>query len=676
VGGVRRGSVAALIALLVVTVTPSAGASLPEFEHLQPGSRADIVQHVPVTTVFVGLEPGSGPTGIDEGRFLSSQLAENQVGDRTTRFLEREPASARASWFDRFLEPSSIGLTYQFDYDTVFADAAFEDAFFAYLASIAIGPIPGGTFAQQAYSAHPLAAQPIPASFLVDATAAERWLAANAGPMLGVDTTRPTVFFVNWFGRPDFRFHTYAFLGQRPGTPFPLGLTHVGQMVAWGGSTADAPYGALGREARVWLYDVSAGPDIATANWLLEPADITGDGVTDERIPPVWEYGTTHWYRPFDDLTADLAAVQRYVAVDALIGASPIYDPAISEPLLSDTVEVDLNLFLGRSDRDPTASFPPGALDGVLTRLDPTRTFTTDLETFPLTGRVNAVYDCQQSAFTTQPRSCYGHRIRYDDPATPFDDAAFYDLDAYFASNGVPYLDGTRYEVPVAAFDVPDERVAPDGLAGLASAFFPNIQAWTYAWLADFIRANLTTDLGLLTHEVGHHLGLSHVHDAFDPGLNRDLTATGPFWILRIGFETHTVMSYLPNTDEFGQFDRDHLARWQVAARLDNANRILGDIERSPRAGRVAVTVEAADDKAGEALAALGAWDLDTASQAAADSYRLVLTAAARAGVHVEPYSGVADWEGAGVLAAATDTFDLEAPLPAGVADPYAPYSP
>ena len=118
---------------------------------------------------------------------------------------------------------------------------------------------------------------------------------------------------------------------------------------------------SAGRPA-VWFYDVSAGPDYGTANWLLEPADFDGDGITDERIPPVWEYGTSHWYRPFDDLTADLAKLLRYVAVDALFGSSPIYDPALSEPLLADSLELDLNLFAGRAGHDPAAGVRTGEL--------------------------------------------------------------------------------------------------------------------------------------------------------------------------------------------------------------------------------------------------------------------------------------------------------------------------
>jgi hypothetical protein len=623
---VWRGKIvtAVIAGLMTLVLIPTANAGLPPLSHLRPGAPADVHQRVPVTVVFVGLEAGAGATGIDAGRLLSSQLQRNRVVDRTTRFYERAGA------YQPRLEPATIGITYDYDYRTVFAGPEFEDGFFGHLASIAVGPIPGGTFYQQAYSAHPLAAQHIPASFLIDATEAERWLAANAGPLLGVDTTRPTVFFLNWFGRPDFRFHTYAFLDKPPDLPFPFGTTHEGQMVAWGGSPPDAPYGALGREARLWFYDVSAGPEYTTANWLLDLADFNGDGVPEERIPPVWEYGTDHWYRPFDDLTVDLAKLLRFVAVDALFGASPIYDPAVSEPLLAESVEVDLNLFAGRP-RDPGGLIRTADIPLTLGRLDPTRTFTVDTRSYPLAGRVSEVYDCHQTAYSPTPRSCFGGAAHTpDDPTTYFHDGVLRDLDLFFDDRHNDYLDGVRYEIPVAAFDVPEARLAPNAIAGYASLRVPNIQSWNFIWLADRYRAFLSTDTGVIVHEVGHHLGLSHVHDTYDPALDADVSAAdgGPFWFMFSGTETYTAMSYLQNTWEFGQFDRDHMARWQVAARLDNANRILGDVVGSPRAGRAATLIAAADTKAGAAVAALQVWDLPGASRAAAESYRLVLAAA------------------------------------------------
>ena len=233
-----------------------------------------------------------------------------------------------------------------------------------------------------------------------------------------------------------------------------------------------------------------------------------------------------------------------------------------------------------------------------------------------------------------------------------------------------------RYEVPFAFFDVPDERLAPGSLAGLASSRPLNLQGWTYAFLSDSARAALATDTSVVTHETGHHLGLSHVHDTYDPALDADLSSTGPFWFLFTGTESYTAMSYLPNTDEFGQFDRDHMARWQVAARLDNANRILGDIQRSPRSGQAAALASQADRRAGDAIAALNAWDLPAAARAAADAYQLVLGAAAHAGVKVEPFSGVADQgPGAGVIAAATEPRHLLPPTPPGLPGGLAPLS-
>jgi hypothetical protein len=289
-----------------------------------------------------------------------------------------------------------------------------------------------------------------------------------------------------------------------------------------------------------------------------------------------------------------------------------------------------------------------------------------------LDGLLASVFDCQQTAFGDQPRSCYGNRN------SAGDGDPLLDLDLFFWDHRNQYLDGARYELPLAVFDVPDDRLGPRAFAGLASFRPPNLPGWTYAWLADRFRAFGLTDTGAVAHESGHHVGLSHPHDTYDPGLDAEILPDGPFAFTWTGSETYTIMSYLPNTDEFGQFDRDHMARWQLTARLDNANRILGEIARSGRADRVATDIEAADAKAGEALTALQAWELPAASNAAADAYALVLAAADDAGVPVEPFPGIADeGPGAGPIEAATDPRDLKPRVPNRVkVDPLARYMP
>lgn len=663
--GLRLG-VAFTVALCVLPL--AAQAALPPLENLRPGERADVHQDVPVTVVFVGLEAGSGPARIDVSEAFDPGLPKTRVLDRTT-FEGAANGSGGAA-----IESAAIGLTYDYDYRSVFAGEDFEDDFFGYLASIAEGPIPGGTIFQQIYSSHPLAAEQIDAAYKIDAVKAERWLAANAG-RLGVDSTRPTVFYVNWYGRPDFRFHTYGFSGVRPGFPVALGDTHLGQMSAWGGTPPDPADAQPGALSRVWMYDVSAGPDFWMFNFLLDVADVDGDGQADRRLPPIWEYGTTHWYAPFQDLTGDLLGLLRFVAVDALFGASPIYDPALSEPLLPDRAELDLNLFAGRPDRHPAATLRVGALPGIFGRLDPTRTFPVDPSVAPLAGKLGDVFDCHQTSFTPFPSSCFGSRYQAPDD-DPFYNQASGDLDLWFTDQRLRYLDATRYEIPLAVFDVPESRLVPGALAGLASNSRVNLQGWTYAWLADRFRfENGFTDTGQVVHEAGHHLGLSHVHDIRDDGLGLNFSATGDFAFLRGGLQTYTVMSYLPNTDEFGQFDRDNMARWQLATRIDNANRILGDVAASPRSSRAASEALAADAAAGRALAALEQWDLAGAGVHAKTAYGAALAAASAADVKVEPYAGPADTlAGRGVIDAAVDRGDLGAAMLQRVGDPLARY--
>ena len=660
-------TLATVVASWLVGLCASASAALPPLSHLRAGERADLHQRVPVQVVFVGLEQGSGPTRIDDTQDLwGSQVPSSRVINRVAHAAERAGSTKRVA-------SSTVGMTYDYDYRAVFADRAFEDAYFSYLDSIAIGPL-APTVYQQAYSADPRAAQHITNNSLIDATKAESWLAAHAGPMLGVDTTRPTVFFVNWFGRPDFRFHTYAFLGQRPGTSYPLGFTQAGQMVAWGGTPAQSPYGGSGRESRVWFYDFSAGPDYRTANWLLGPRDIDGDGYTDGRIPPIWEYGTTHWYEPFDSLEGAALGLLRYVAVDCLFGTNPLYDPALSAPLLSDRVELDANVFAGDPRHDPLSSLDLQGASRAFGRLDPTRTFPVDVSVQPLDGNVAKQFDCNEASYGGDGHPCNGHV----NATGTF--GASNALDPFFQTHANQFLDGTRYELPLAIFDVPFERLAPHHpyIGEADGGRVAGQSGWAYFWLNDRLRATGSwTDTGIVSHEAGHLLGLPHPHDGYDPLQDYEFRGTGGWWYVWAGDESYTNMSYVPNTADFSQFDRDNIARWNVAARIDSANRILQDIAASPRSDKASAKLSAADVKAGDAETAMAAWNLPAASQAADDAYQLVLGAAADANVKVEPFSGVADERnGAGGLRAATDPgADAAAPQPPG-SDATARYGP
>ena len=64
-------------------------------------------------------------------------------------------------------------------------------------------------------------------------------------------------------------------------------------------------------------------------------------------MPPIWEYGTTDAYRPFNDLSGDLAKVIRYVAIDMLFTPSPIYDPAATVPGPDGAKAIQVDVFEG-----------------------------------------------------------------------------------------------------------------------------------------------------------------------------------------------------------------------------------------------------------------------------------------------------------------------------------------
>jgi hypothetical protein len=457
--------------------------------------------------------------------------------------------------------------------------------------------------------------------------------------MLGIDTSRPTVFLVNRYGRPDFRFHTYAPFHHVPGTSFPVGFTDQGQMSAWGGSTADDPQLPIGRTARLWFYDVSAGPDWVADNWeLSRPNHYGNPTVPEHRIPPIWEYGTSHRYRPFDDLSADLAKVVRDVAVNGLFGATPDNDPALSPPLLQDDMGVDVNLLHDPDNQvpgDALATRPdPAQVAAPLTSLDPSRTWSATVDVGPSVIPMEDAFMCSTS-YLLGAAAC---------PSLPIGPPTGSELPTALDDRRERMLANRRGLVPVALFDVPEHRRHPFPIEGFT---WPQpatrIQWWAMAFDTPVLRmAGYTADLTAVS-ATGSYLGLLDAGASVDTEQGAVRWAADDFAYVALTSTTPSAMSWLPVTIGFSQFERDAMARWMTAVRLQWSNHLLDAIYDSGRAGRVRDLLLAADGHAADAVARLGRWDLAGAAIEARDAYKLIVQARDELHMPVEPWSARQD---------------------------------
>ena len=300
-----RSRVLFAVCLLVIAATSLTKGQPPVFANLNPGALSDLPETVPVNIVFVGYEP----TSVSQTSFLSAL-----------------PATYRPIVRSRYPYgiTEELGLRYTFSYNVTFTSAAWEDGFFAALSGLAT-PVPRTLFQDQ-YNAQVHNVLDVGANHAIDAPSVEKWLIDNAPA--GVDTRRNTIFFINWWGRPDFKFHVYTKFGEPdPDTGYDFGVNRQSRrIIAWGGTTADDEETGLGArgERRVWFHDLSAGPESWTDNWNVDNADVDGDGQPDYRLPPVWEYLTPGGYRGAGALTADLARVARFVGINLLFTSSPL----------------------------------------------------------------------------------------------------------------------------------------------------------------------------------------------------------------------------------------------------------------------------------------------------------------------------------------------------------------
>ena len=107
----------------------------------------------------------------------------------------------------------------------------------------------------------------------------------------------------------------------------------------------------------------------------------------------MWEYGNVNGYRPFNTLSYDLGLVARFVAINLLFTASPLYNVALSGLRscrhLSNWISA---LFQGDPDLDGNARLHTDYLLQKISKLEPLNSFSVKLQERPLAGRFETVF--------------------------------------------------------------------------------------------------------------------------------------------------------------------------------------------------------------------------------------------------------------------------------------------
>jgi hypothetical protein len=604
------------------------GAVAEGFRHLMPGSLADLREEVPVNFVFLGYERSQ----IDAAAFESALPSRYR------------PIARSRDWYGI---REYLGIDYSYDYRLAFTKKKYEKKFFRMLASIATqGAL---TEYQAKYNDQAENVLGVSANHKIDAASVERWLAQN--PPRGVNTVENTVFFINWFGRPDFRFHTYQKVGEPiSDSSLDYGAKDSHQLIAWGGTPPDDEETGWGELSRVWFHDLSAGPDWRTANWQVDhiPGD---DGY---RIPPVWEY-TPGGYRDPGQLTGDLAKIARYVAIDLLFTTSPLYPPGLTAPLMPHSINLDLNTFEGSPGTDASARIvKPEIVADKIRQLLPLHQVDADHQdldfhephfaacyaTYSEWGGVYLNGTGEDVPLRTGP-GCY--------PGRPY--GVWSNLFVHNALTLDRVLDdgsSVDYEVPGFNY-VPPSAELGGWYAWADDNQWDGTQSMTHNVLGpQYIGTGGLTDIQV--HEFGHHFGLSHPHDGFDWEQDRDFGSEGEFLFAYVGDETNSAMSYMHNNNEFSQFDRDNMNRWLAAAYLTQLNTISRHVLTSGGAGARAL-LERADDAVGVAKKAFASHRYLDALASAKSAHALGVQAAREAGVTLEP-----DRSGVRVRSSANET--------------------
>lgn len=604
------------LGVLLVGLVPAAGfGQSTDFEHLDPGARAELEEEVPVNFVFVGYDPRE----VDREAFLA------RLPD------EYKPIIRLRYAYTENVERSLLGLNYTYDYKVRFADSEYEKRFFEFLSERAKrAPL---TEFQKLYNDQNQNVRNIKRNHRISAPTVERWLAAN--PPDRINTERNTVYFVNWWGdgerpRAGFKHHVYTKRNEPdPDTGFNFGSqADSRKLIGWGGTTAEDEENGSGRTSRVWFHDLSAGPHSSTDNWNVDDPDLTGDRQPDYRMPPVWEYFAEDGYRSATKLTGDLAKISRYVAIDLYFTSSPLYPPNFTPRLLPDEINLDVNTVEGISGTNSSRRYQTPDL--VLGEVD-------ELHRLPYT------MDQQDVGYGDRERRCYKLWLRdvpcYGKKYPNY--PGFANLFLYGAENLDNLLDDEaderEYEAVLLNWAVEDGANGKNTPPALGFAD-DNYRDGTQSFVFSFVSPSIAEAYGLSTteiHEYGHHLNLSHPFDGFDYETGTEFGWDGKYYFTGAGNEVNSMMSYIDLNWDFSQFDRDNTDRFQAAGYINNANALARRVQADPQADAASDELAAADEAYGAAKEAIEAHDYALAFDRAREAYEQVLLGAREAGVTV-----------------------------------------
>jgi len=234
----------------------------------------------------------------------------------------------------------------------------------------------------------------------------------------------------------------------------------------------------------------------------------------------------------------------------------------------------------------------------------------------------------------------------------------FGDLYSCYSDHLNQYLEGDPdYEEPIFILHGTETKT-PLSFGFADDNWRDGKQSYVFIHLSPFRRQFLGYS-GYTTHEVGHHLGLSHPHDGYDSESGRRIGPRNQFYFAWTGDGSNSAMSYQQaEIKDYSQFDQDNMHRWLTSTYVNEANRILGWIVVSPRASEVASDLTSADTSAASALASYAAFNYLNAATDARNAYDKILSAARKINIPVEPQASQSDYKAQGASEKFSSVFD------------------